>query len=105
MSKNIDRAKELLTRINELSVSFVLNEDGGIWDDEYIASDYVKEQYSDVLMDVRLLLFADSPEHPLYLKAKELVEKESGQYSDFKNLEGILLKYVEYRLFLEQDVQ
>lgn len=112
MSKFDKRAKELLDRVQSLMDAFELRKGTSGWPDYYEASREIKLQYPDLLIDVQTLLFCDSPEHPLYIQAKELQDPKklatnrflsSFSYSDFEALKDILLKYIEYRTFLEAE--
>lgn len=103
MSKYIDRANELLYKIQSIIGSFLRNEDTSCWAYEYIAGEEVTSQYPEVLLDVKLLLFSDSPKHPLYAMILEFKEYEQGTYYDFTSLRDLLSKYLEYRTFLEAE--
>lgn len=103
MSKYINRTNELLDKVKSILDTFVRNEDTSFWASEYIAEKEVTSQYIELLTDVKLLLFSDSPQHPLYIKTLELREYEQGSYYDFINLRDILSKYLEYRTFLEAE--
>ncbi len=103
MSKYINRANELLDKVKAIIDSFVRNEDTSFWASEYIAEKEVTSQYLDILTDVKLLFFSDSPKHPLYTKILEFKESEQGSYYDFTSLRDILSKYLEYRTFLEAE--
>lgn len=112
MSKFTKRANELLTRIQSLIDAFEIRKGTSGWPDYYEAKSEIKSQYPDVLTDVQLLLFSDSPEHPLYIQAIKLNDSrntvmnryaDNFTYSDFIGLRDILLKYIEYRSFLEEE--
>lgn len=110
MSKFEKRAKELLSKVQSLMDAFELSKGSNGWPDHYVASSEIKSQYPELLIDVQTLLFCDSPEHPLYIQAKELKDPKTVilngfasnfSYSDFETLKNILVRYIEYRAFLE----
>lgn len=112
MSKYIDRAKEINTRLQTLIDAFEIRKGSNGWPDDYIASSKIKEQYPDILLDVQNLFFCDSPQSPLYARAMNLNERvfevskdihKSFFYSDFIGLKELLSKYFEYRAFLEAE--
>lgn len=112
MSKFEKRAKELLTKVQSLMDAFELRKGSCGWPDHYEASSEITGQYPELLIDLQTLLFCDSPEHPLYIQAKELKDPKAiafnsfasnFRYSDFEALKKILLKYLEYRTFLEAE--
>lgn len=112
MSKFEKRAKELLSKVQSLMDAFELRKGSCGWPDYYEASSEIKGQYPELLIDLQTLLFCDSPEHPLYIQAKELKDPKTiafnsfatnFSYSDFETLKNILSKYLEYRAFLEAE--
>lgn len=112
MSKFEKRAKELLSKVQSLMDAFELRKGTCGWPDYYEASSEIKNQYPELLIDLQTLLFCDSPDHPLYIQAKELKDPKTialngfagnFSYSDFEALRSILLKYIEYRAFLEAE--
>ncbi len=103
MSKYIDKANELYDKVQSILDSFKLNEDKSVWASKYVAEKEITSQYPDILTDIKLLFFADSPKLPLYIKILEFDEREHGSHTDFSNLRDILSKYLEYRTFLEAE--
>lgn len=110
MSKYISRANELLDRVRSFIELFEVQKNNNGWGDDYFAPDKITYQYPEILLDVQTLFFCESPQFPLYVQSmglnerKDLVLKRCGDrfsYSDFKNLEKLLLRYLEYRAFLE----
>ncbi len=110
MSKYELKANDLLARLQELINKFEIHKRPDGWSDYYAASSEITDQYPDILIDVQTLLFCDSPHHPLYVQAMKLNERKDKvlsrygdrfSYLDFVTLKNILLKYLEYRAFLE----
>lgn len=70
------------------------------------------KQFPDLLLDVQLLLFSDSPQNPLYIEAMRLNERkdtvlnrigDSFGKKDFEKLKTLLAKFFEYRSFLQAE--
>lgn len=108
MDKFSKRANELLDRVKSLKDSFESREYSDGWGVDYNAPEEVTSQYPDLLLDVQILFFSDSPQLPLYVKSMALNEKIENRgfsnpfrYSDFAGLENLLSKYLQYRSFLE----
>ncbi len=110
MSKFVSKGNELLDRVRSQLGLFEGREYDSVWGNDYFAPDEVTNQFPDTLLDVQTLFFCDSPQLPLYYQAIKLNERvdwvlnqggERFSYNDFKNLEKLLLKYLEYRAFLE----
>lgn len=115
MSKYTTKANELLARTQSLLRSFELTRRAIICgdSDEYYAPREILKQYPGLLLDVQTLFFSDSPQNPLYVKAMslnkrmEMVLNDPGnrhfEYSDFKAIETLLLRYGQYRNFFEAE--
>lgn len=110
MSKYELKANDLLARLQALINKFEIHKGQDGWPDYYVASSEITDQYPDILIDVQTLFFCDSPSHPLYVQVMKLNERKDKvlsrysdefSYSDFVTLKNILLKYLEYRAFLE----
>ena len=110
MSKYDSKANELLDRVRSLIGQFEVRKHDSVWGDDYYAPDEITSQYPEILLDVQTLLFCESPQFPLFIQAMSLNERrdrvmnrggERFSYFDFKDLEKLLLKYLEYRAFLE----
>lgn len=110
MSKFVKKANELLARVESLMESLELKEGTSGSTSRFDAKREIWVQYPDILIDVQTLLFCDSPEHPLYLLTKKFEKEQEARYdknfftySDFEKLKEILLKYRQYRAFLESE--
>lgn len=106
MSKYISRANELLARVQSCI-------------DKYIEVSYdewsdTQQLYSELLFDIQTLFFVDAPQSPFCKKATcletkmcERINNYNAQQSfdayDFDKLKTLLLKFVEYRTFLEEE--
>ena len=110
MTKYEKRANELLDRVQSLIDSFEVRKGTSGRAGHHDAQSDIESQYPDILTDVQILLFSDSPEHPLYIQSMKLNERRdyvlsraggSFGYSDLIKLRSILSKYIEYRNFLE----
>lgn len=110
MDKYISKANELLDRVQSQLGLFETRKGNDGWEDEYFAPNAITFQYPEILLDIQTLFFCESPQHPLYIQAMNLNERKDrvlNQYgdkfshSDFKILEKLLLRYIEYRAFLE----
>ncbi len=107
MSKYEKKANELLARVQSLIGAFEIRKGTSGWPDYFDAPDEIVSQYPDVLLDVQMLLFSESPQMPLYSKVmklgERLGERTGGNYCEFISLRDILSKYLEYRTFLEAE--
>ena len=104
MTKYGRRANELLDRVQSLIDSFEVRKGTSGRAGHHDAQSDIESQYPDILTDVQILLFSDSPEHPLYNERRGYVLSRAGGsfgYSDLIKLRSILSKYIEYRNFLE----
>ncbi|MBJ2189110.1 MAG: hypothetical protein JFR41_10860 [Muribaculaceae bacterium] len=110
MSKYESKAKEILARVQTLTEAFEIRKGNSGWPDYYVAPKDITGQFSDIVLDVQMLFFSDSPQLPLYFQAMklndrvDLVQSRCGDqfnYSDFTNIKELLSKYLEYREFLE----
>lgn len=72
----------------------------------------INAEYCDLLTDVQLLFFSDSPQNPLYVQAMSLNERRETvlkrysdrfSLSDVEILKKLLLAFREYRSFLEAE--
>ena len=100
MSKFVNKANELLARVESLMSSFELVKGSDGWPDDYKAKKEIWSQYPDILIDVQTLLFCDSPEHPLYLLTKKFEKEQETRYdknfftySDFEKLKPKIRNY------------
>lgn len=112
MSKFDKRANELLDRVHTIMRAFETSKDKSGLPDRCTVESNDTKQYPDILTDLQTLLFCESPKHPLYVQAMKLNERRDTvlsrygdrfSYRDFVNLESILIKYLEYRTFLEAE--
>ena len=113
MSKYLNRANELLSRVQSLKGKYEKKEKSTELnlEPEYSAPAEVGNQFPELLLDTLNLLHADSPELPLFIQANRMSNRIDPIYTelyskytrkDFDNLEKVLLKYIEYRVFLEE---
>lgn len=99
MDKFLSRAEDLLIYTDSLL-------------EDFSASLELNRAYTDLLLDIQLLFFADSPQNPLYIqsialnKRKDTVLERYCDYfskNDFETLRKLISKYLQYRSFLQEE--